>query len=292
MAVNYKILSPDRFTDYEILDCGNGKKLERFGKVKLIRPEPAASWKPQLSFDEWKSVANAQFVSQDGQKGKWEMFKDTDTTWRLGYKSPDVNLSFMLKLTSFKHVGLFPEQCVHWDYIFRASKALHKPKVLNLFAYTGAASLAAKAAGADVIHLEGLKQLVAWARQNMELNKLDNIRWLIEDALKFVKREVKRGNKYNGIIMDPPSFGIGPAGERFVLEDQLAELIGHVGKLLDEKSFIVCNSYSYKFSALTLSNMFSRHMPKRHFSELGELATPFGQNKLLSHGVFFRSKNF
>ncbi|MGB0431275.1 MAG: class I SAM-dependent methyltransferase, partial [Bacteroidia bacterium] len=260
--MKYQILSPENFTDYELLDCGDGRKLERFGKIKLIRPEPHATWKSQLSFDEWKSVASAQFISEDGQKGKWENYKDAPTTWRMGYKSSELRLSFILKLTSFKHVGLFPEQCVHWDYIHKASRQMRGAKVLNLFAYTGAASLAAKAAGADVIHLEGLKQLVSWSKQNMELNKLDNIRWLIEDALKFIKREVKRGNKYHGVIMDPPSFGIGPGGERFVLDDNLAQLIKNVGKVLEPKSFLVCNSYSFKFSALSLKNMFEAYLPK------------------------------
>lgn len=289
--MNYKILSPERFNDYELIDCGNGKKLERFGKVKLIRPEPNAQWNSQLQFEEWLSVAHAHFVSTDGTKGKWEQIKETPSTWRMNYKSPDQQLDLMLKLTPFKQIGIYPEQCVNWDYIYRSVKALKGAKVLNLFAYTGADSISAKKAGADVIHLEGMKQLVSWARNNMELNKQGDIRWLIEDALKFVKKEVKRGHKYNGIILNPPSFGVGPNGERFTIEDNLKQLIYNVGKLLDSRSFVVCNAYNTKVSALSLHNMFEPHLPNGAKVELGELASTFGQNKLLSHGVFFRAGN-
>lgn len=290
--MNYKILTPSKFTDYELLDCGDGYKLERFGKVKLIRPEPQANWKPQLHMDEWMSVANARFETTDGTKGKWQHLRETQSTWRMLYKTSDLKLSFILKLTGFKHVGLFPEQCVHWDYIFKNAKNLKGAKVLNLFAYTGAASLAAKAAGADVIHLEGLKQLVTWASQNMELNNQSDIRWLVEDARKYVAKEVKRGHKYHGIIMDPPSFGIGPGGERFIIEENLRPLIESVGQMLERQFFVVCNSYSFKYSALSLSNMFQAALPARAQIELGELATPYSNDKMLSHGVFFRASSF
>ena len=287
--MNYKLLTPHHFGDYKLIDCGNGKKLEQFGKVKLIRPEHLATWKPQLSMDQWDSVAHAKFISDDGQKGKWDQMKDMPSTWRMNYRTSEMNLSFLLKLTSFKHVGLFPEQCVHWDFIYKQAKAFKSQKILNLFAYTGASSLAARAAGADVTHLEGVKQVVSWARQNMDLNKMDNIRWLIEDALKFVKREAKRGHKYAGVMLDPPSFGLGPGGERFILENQLPELIANVGKILDKKSFALCNSYSFKFSALSLHNLFAPYIDSRSKIELGELVSPFGDKLHLPHGVFFRA---
>lgn len=290
--MKYQILTPDNFSDYQLIDAGNGKKLERFGRLKLIRPEPSAVWKSQLEWEEWQSIAHAQFNSKDGQKGKWEYLKETPTTWNMQYKSSELSLNFQLKLTSFKHVGLFPEQCVHWDYIHRSCKKKRGGKVLNLFAYTGAASLAAKSGGADVIHLEAMKQIVSWARQNMDMNKLDGIRWLIEDSIKFLKREVKRGNKYSGVILDPPSFGLGPNGERFILDDQLAQLVRLVGQVLEREAFVLCNSYSFKFSALTLANMFSGHLPGKVYAEMGELASPFGKQGLLAHGVYYRARNY
>lgn len=289
--MKYTILSPRSFSDYKLLDCGAGQKLEQFGKVKLIRPEPQAIWKPQLSKEEWENIAHARFVSSDGQKGKWDQLKDLPSTWNLKYKSPEYSLVMQLKLTSFKHIGIFPEQSVQWDYIYRNSKRAHKPKVLNLFAYTGGSTLAARSAGADVIHCESLKQLVAWAKMNMDLNKLHDVRWLVEDALKFLKREIKRGNYYDGVILDPPSYGVGPAGERFVLEGQLAMLVSLVLQVLKPKCFVVCNSYSFKYSALSLSNLFMADLDKRGEAEIGELTTPFSEEKALSHGVYFRYTN-
>jgi len=289
--MKYTLLSPRSFSDYKLLDCGAGQKLEQFGKVKLIRPEPQAVWKPQLSKAEWENIAHARFISSDGQKGKWEQLKDLPSTWNLKYKSPEYSLTMQLKLTGFKHVGIFPEQSVQWDYIYRNSKRLFKPKVLNLFAYTGGATMAAKAAGADVIHCESLKQIVAWAKTNMELSKLKDVRWLVEDALKFLKREVKRGNYYDGVILDPPSYGIGPSGERFVLEGQLPMLVSLVQQVLKPKCFVVCNSYSFKFSALSLSNLFMAELDKKGQAEMGELTSPYSEEKSLSHGVFFRYSN-
>lgn len=289
--MNYKVLSPAAFTEYQLLDCGNGEKLERFGQQILIRPEKQAIWSPQLTPEAWRQVAHARFVGAE-ELGKWEQVNGSQSTWRMQYRSSVLSLSFMLKLTGYKHIGLFPEQAAHWDYIFQSARAIKGAKVLNLFAYTGAASLAAKAGGADVIHLEGLKQIVAWAKNNMEMNKLENIRWLLEDAIKFVHRERKRGNKYNGIILDPPNYGMGPGGERFVLEDQIGELIEGVNSILDKsRFFVVCNSYSFKFSPLTLANLFGKGRSERADVEMGELATPFANGQYLSQGVFFRARS-
>jgi len=289
--MKYQILSPAAFTEYQLIDCGNGQKLEQFGKVKLIRPEPQAIWKPQLSKAEWENIAHARFESADGQKGKWNQMKELPSTWNLKYKNPEYSLVLQLKLTGFKHVGVFPEQSPQWDYVYKNAKRAKGAKVLNLFAYTGAASLAAKAAGADVIHCESLKQLVSWAKLNMELSKLKDVRWLIEDAIKFLKREVKRGNYYDGVILDPPSFGIGPAGERFVLDGQMAMLANLVLDVLKPKCFVVCNSYSFKYSALSLANLFMGTLDKKGEPEIGELASPYSNGRSLSHGVFFRYSN-
>src|ERR1035437_4804309 len=227
------LLSPEKFQDYELIDCGDFEKLERFGKYIAIRPEPQAVWSKKLSNGEWEKTAHVKFIQKGSNSGEWKKLKEMPDRWQISYqvksqKSKEEGnsklsvLNFKLSLTSFKHVGIFPEQAVNWEYIFDSvqqiktplslrrgagGEAEGRPKFLNLFAYTGAASLAAKAAGADVTHLDSIKQVVTWARENMELSGLKDIRWIVEDALKFVKREVKRGNKYHGIILDPPAFG-------------------------------------------------------------------------------------
>ena len=209
----------DNWQDYELIDSGNFEKLERFGSFILARPEPKALWDKAMSDKEWNSKAHTKFTTGAGfgksgkeDSGTWTMLKKMPQQWLIGYKGA-VSFKLRLGLTSFKHVGVFPEQAPNWDYISKQVcriKGLKPegsvaPKVLNLFAYTGAASLAAKASGADVTHLDSVKQVVTWARGNMEFSKLDNIRWVVEDALKFVKREAKRGNMYQGLILDPPA---------------------------------------------------------------------------------------
>jgi 23S rRNA (cytosine1962-C5)-methyltransferase len=194
--------------------------------------------------------------------------------WTINYAlSKQRELTFRLGLTGFKHVGVFPEQAVNWDVIYDYLSKLNKPKFLNLFAYTGGASIAARAAGADVTHVDSIKQVVTWANENMQKSNLDNIRWLVDDALKFVKKEIRRGNKYNGIILDPPAFGHGPNGEKWQLEDNIAEMMDVVLQLLDtEKHLLILNAYSLGFSAMVPENLLNP-FAKKHKSELsvGEL---------------------
>ena len=231
------IESPGKFwKDYELIDSGNFEKLERFGQYIMSRPEPKALWDKSMSESEWNRLIHTRFKTGAGfgkagkeDSGTWEMLKRMNDQWTIRYGGEQPGLDFRLRLglTSFKHVGVFPEQSSNWEYIYRQTKMLAgkaeaegkpKPKVLNLFAYTGAASLAAKAAGADVTHLDSVRQVVTWARENMELSHLDNIRWVVEDALKFARREARRGNVYQGIILDPPAYGHGPDGEKCLFE--------------------------------------------------------------------------
>ena len=254
--------SPLDWGDYELIDSGNFEKLERFGKYFLIRPEPKALWNKELSEKEWLKMSHTRFTTGAGfgksgkeDSGNWIQLNKMPDQWVISYNKEALSFNLRLGLTAFKHVGVFPEQAPNWDFIYRETKALtsvtNKPKVLNLFAYTGAASLAAKAAGADVTHLDSVKQVVSWARNNMELSGMDNIRWVIEDALKFVKREAKRGNLYQGIIMDPPAYGHGPDGEKWKLDELLFEMMSEVAKILAPKdSFLVLNLYSNGYSAL------------------------------------------
>ena len=288
------LLSPDRWKDYELLDSGNFLKLERFGKYITIRPEPQAVWTPVLSEKEWQQQAHLEFVPKSSSAGEWKRIKrDVPDRWNISYELPGGKaITLRLALTSFKHVGVFPEQAVNWNYIFDSVGKLKtpQPKFLNLFAYTGGASLAARAAGADVTHVDSIKQVVTWANENMTHSKLDNIRWLVEDALKFVKREQRRGNKYHGIILDPPAYGHGPNGEKWKLEENINEMTSAVTELLDEKEhFLILNAYSLGFSAMILENLFAS---RRKELETGELFLQAKYGTKLPLGVFGRLSRF
>ena len=201
------------FPDYALIDTGDGEKLERFGSYTLRRPEPQAIWRKSLTEQQWQAAADASFMrdSRSEERGEWRLKPNMPSRWTVKYDYKDMHLKMRLGLTSFKHVGIFPEQAANWNFIYDTCRAKleqkgAKPKVLNLFAYTGGATLAAAASGAEVTHVDSVKQVVTWSRENMESSNLDSIRWIVEDALKFVQREVRRGNRYDGIILDPPAF--------------------------------------------------------------------------------------
>jgi len=290
-----KFLSPTHFTDYELIDSGNFEKLERFGKFVVARPEPQAIWNKSLPAKEWQKRADATFTrehsnaSRDSEKGNWQ-FKKELTNWRVSCPIQNSKISFLLQPTSFKHVGIFPEQASNWQFIFDSVKQnKNNAKVLNLFAYTGGASLAAKAAGADVVHVDAVKPVVNWSRQNMEASNLKDIRWVVEDAFKFVQREVKRGNKYSGIILDPPAYGRGPKGEKWVLEEKLNTLLHLCSQLLSsEKSFCVLNLYSMGFSPLIAETLIKTNFKQAKEIESGELYLEDNYNKKLPLGIFSR----
>ena len=290
-----QLLTPDNFPDYELIDCGDFLKLERFGKYLTIRPEPQAVWKPVMPKKDWEKMAHVRFVSTSSSSGKWDKLKEMPDRWNIEYTLPSKKnnsqtLRFRLALTAFKHVGIFPEQAANWDYI---SKSIGKmtttsPKVLNLFAYTGGASLAACAAGADVVHLDSIKQVVSWANANMELSNLKDIRWIVEDAMAFVKKEVKRGKKYNGIILDPPAYGNGTDGQKWKLEEMIQEMMKNVMELLDEKEkFLILNTYSLGFSSLIVENL----LGKQKGLQTGELFLQSRTDLKLPLGVFGRFCN-
>src|ERR1700749_4399939 len=272
-----QLLTPENWKDYELLDVGDFEKLERFGQYITIRPEPQAVWPKVWSNVDWEKQAHVKFIPRSSSAGDWKKLKQMPDQWKLGYdfknKTESKKIQFRLGLTSFKHVGVFPEQAVNWDTIFSFISQIEKPKFLNLFAYTGGASLAARAAGADVTHVDSIKQVVTWANENMQKSKLDNIRWLVDDALKFVKKEMRRGNKYQGIILDPPAFGHGPTGEKWQLEDNISEMMSEVLKVLNpDKHLLILNAYSLGFSSIIIEN-FLRYYAKQHQSALqtGEL---------------------
>lgn len=248
-----ELLSASGWKDYELLDSGRFEKLERFGRYVLARPEPQAVWDRSLSEDEWRARADAVFRrdGRSGERGEWTLRAGMPDRWFVEYGG-GMSLKFRMGLTSFKHVGLFPEQAENWEFIFREVRRLGAgARVLNLFAYTGGASLAARAAGADVTHVDSVKPVVSWARENMEASGMDGIRWIVEDALKFVRREARRGRRYDGIVLDPPAYGRGAAGEKWVLEEHINEMLSLCGELLSARgSFLVLNLYSMGLSAL------------------------------------------
>lgn len=290
------LISPQHWIDYELLDCGNFEKLERFGEYVTIRPEPQAVWDRKWNDAEWEKRAHVLFEQQSSSSGEWKKIKKMPDQWGIDYKiqtlknKPAVRLR--LGLTAFKHVGVFPEQAVNWEYIAQSISQMKtsQPRFLNLFAYTGAASLAAKTAGADVYHVDSIKQVVNWSRENMERSGLSDVRWVVEDALKFVKRELKRGNKYNGIILDPPAFGHGPNGEKWKLEEQINEMMKIVCDLLDEEHMLILNAYSLGFSSIIIENLLREKAGKN--LETGELFLQAASGVKLPLGVFGRFRNF
>ena len=284
-------ITPSQWKDYQLLDSGGGRKLERFGKWVIARPEPQALWDPDLDENEWDSRADAVFVKSKGsdEKGEWRLKEKMPEQWTVEYGYKDMKLRMRLGLTSFKHVGIFPEQAANWDFIYDSVERIGgSPEVLNLFAYTGGATLAALSAGASVTHVDSVKQTVSWSRENMELSGLNSARWVVEDAMKFVRREVRRGRKYSGIILDPPSYGRGADGEKWILEEDIAEMLELCSQLLEPKnSFLVLNLYSMGLSALL-----ARTLVKQKFGqdteEMGELYVQDSFGKQLPLGVFLR----
>lgn len=291
-------ITPLLWKDYELLDSGNFMKLERFGNQVLSRPEPQAVWDKSMSDDEWdrKAVAFFRKEKNDPEKGKWFLNKNCREQWVIGYSYRDMHLKMRLGLTGFKHIGVFPEQADNWNFIYdritqtrEESKTTENPKVLNLFAYTGGASLAAAAAGAEVYHVDSVKPVITWARENAEASGLSGIRWIVEDALKFVKREVRRGSKYHGIMLDPPAYGRGADGEKWVLEENINEMIKLCSELLyDENSFLILSMYSMGLSALIGENLIKGAFGEKTGLEAGELYVEDGWGKKLPLGTIVR----
>ena len=247
--------------DYELLDCSGGERLERWGNVVLIRPDPQVIWNTPKEHPLWHR-ADARYVRSKEGGGHWECRRQLPEAWNINYK----DLQFKISPTGFKHTGLFPEQAVNWDMMReKITGAGRSIKVLNLFAYTGGATLAAASAGASVCHVDAAKGMVHWARENAELSSLAErpIRWIVDDCAKFVEREIRRGNTYDAIIMDPPSYGRGPGGEVWKLEDQIYDLVKLcTGVLSDEPLFLLLNSYTTGLSASAMAYVLGVYMQK------------------------------
>lgn len=235
--------TPQLWKDYELLDCSEGERLERWGDIILIRPDPQVIWKTHKKHPLWKK-ANARYHRSNSGGGKWEAYTRIPAEWNIRYD----DLTFHIKTMGFKHTGLFPEQAVNWDYMAELIKKAGRPvKVLNLFAYTGGATVACLKAGASVTHVDASKGMVQWARENAELSSVSDkpVRWLVDDCIKFVQREIRRGNKYDIIIMDPPSYGRGPGGEVWKLEDEVYNFVSLCSEIVaDDAIAMFINSYT------------------------------------------------
>jgi 23S rRNA (cytosine1962-C5)-methyltransferase len=276
----------DKWTDYEVLSTDNGEKLERWGNYILQRPDPQVIWQTGRDGEDWKKV-NAIYHRSTKGGGEWE-FIDLPDVWEIGYGS----LKFRLKPFSFKHTGLFPEQAVNWDWFGglirkRKEKDPEKPvKVLNLFAYTGGATLAAAAAGAEVVHVDASKGMVQWAKENAAVSGLENapIRFFVDDCVKLVERELRRGNRYDGIIMDPPSYGRGPKGEIWKIEESLYPFVKQAAKLLsDDPLFFLLNSYTTGLAPSVLTYMIKLEIESKHAgaTEASEIGLPVRDSRLV-----------
>ena len=274
--------------DYEILDMANGEKLERWGNYILERPDPQIVWQDKTFKDKWKKVDAIYHRSKKGG-GYWENINDIKASWQVKYK----DLTFNIKQMGFKHTGLFPEQAVNWDYMINKIKnSNRKIKVLNLFAYTGGATVACAYAGADVVHVDSSRGMVLWAKENIESSNLTDryVRFIVDDVIKFVKREIRRGNKYDAIIMDPPSFGRGANGEVWNIEESLYPLIKLCMEVLsDNPLFFLINSYTTGMSPKVLENILYMTLDKKYKGKIssGEVGLPMkDSNLILPCGIY------
>ncbi len=295
--------------DYELIDCGDFAKLERFGDRIVARPEPQALWHRSLPDEEWDRLADATFrrsgggsaersgerpagdkrpSTDGGERGEWQLKPGVPDRWTIRYDYGAMHLRMRLALTGFKHVGVFPEQASNWNFIYDTLRETPAARMLNLFAYTGGATLAGRAAGAEVTHVDSVRQTVSWAADNAQLSGLESIRWIVDDALKFVRREVRRGASYDGIVLDPPAYGRGPDGEKWVLEQGLDEMLGLCAMLLKPHGFLVLNLYSMGLSALLAQTAVHQHFGAPPHEQFGELFFTDRAGKKLPLGVYYR----
>ena len=276
----------NEWTDYEIIDMANGEKLERWGNVILIRPDPQIIWKNKLFPEKW-DLANARYNRSSSGGGGWKYNKKVPENWQIKYKE----LTFNIKPMGFKHTGLFPEQAVNWDWmISKIRNAKREIKVLNLFAYTGGATVACSYAGAQVCHVDSSKGMTTWAKENIVSSGLKDrpVRFIVDDVVKFVNREIRRGNKYDGIIMDPPSYGRGTNGEVWKFEENISDLVELCSKVLSDKPlFFLINSYTTGISSTVLENILRLNIKKKGQFTHGEIGLPMTNSQLILPGGIY-----
>ena len=282
----------DLWNEYELIDCGNGRKLERFGEITLIRPEITATGKPHLSETQWKEMANAEFVETSKNSGKWNIFKQIPETWQMSYNSPSgIRLIAELSLTTSKHIGIFPEQVINWQFIERESVNFGHESFLNLFGYTGLSTVFASNFFEKATHIDSIRKMVEWTRRNAECSGRSNIRLITEDAQKFVEREIKRGNKYDGIILDPPAIGSGAKNEKWIFDEMIENLLTNVNQIAKHKSFIIMNLYSHSVYGMEIRELLHKCFPHHNIKLCEEVKgiSKFGGK--ISHGMFVWMKS-
>ena len=285
------MLVTKEWKDYEIIDASRGQKYERWGNIYLLRPDPQVIWDNGDLFEKYHDKLNAVYYRSNKGGGHWENIKNTPASWNINYK----NLTFNIKQMGFKHTGLFPEQAINWDFMINKIKnSGRKIKVLNLFAYTGGATVACLSAGANVTHVDASRGMVDWCKENVKSSGYENaeIRYLVDDVVKFVQREIRRGNKYDAIIMDPPSYGRGANGEVWDIEKNLNYLIEICCEILsDDPLFFLINSYTTGLSSTVLSNLLTMTVDKVCKGKItcGEVGLPIKENDLiLPCGIYGR----
>lgn len=299
----------DLWNKYELIDCGNGRKLERFGEITLIRPEITATGKPHLSNVEWTEMANAEFVETSKNSGKWNIFKQIPETWRMEYISRSSkrplsvsrreadgmstanqrevpHITAELSLTTSKHIGIFPEQVINWQFIEREHKNFGNESFLNLFGYTGLSTVFASNFFDKATHIDSIKKVVEWTRRNAENSGRSNIRLITEDAQKFVEREIKRGNTYDGIILDPPAIGSGAKNEKWIFDEMIENLLSNVNQIAKRKSFIIMNLYSHSVFGMEIRELLHKSFPNHNIEMCEEVKGLSRFGGKISHGMF------
>ena len=282
----------DLWNEYELIDCGNGRKLERFGEITLIRPEITATSKPHLSETQWKEMANAEFVETSKNSGKWNVFKQIPETWQMSYNSASgIRLIAELSLTTSKHIGIFPEQVINWQFIDHEHGNFGNESFLNFFGYTGLSTVFASNSFDKATHIDSIRKMVEWTRHNAECSGRSNIRLITEDAQKFVEREIKRGNKYDGIILDPPAIGSGAKNEKWIFDEMIENLLTNINLITKDKSFIIMNLYSHSVYGMEVRELLHKCFPYHNIEMCEEVkgVSQFGGK--ISHGVFVWMKN-
>ncbi len=283
-----KINLHEIFPQYELIDCGNGLKLERFNNIVLIRPDVTAIDIPKFNIKEWKNLANAEFIEKSKNQGDWVVIKSIPNKWNLHYLNKRQKICGELSLTNSKHIGVFPEQVLNWNYIAEKSINIPSMQFLNIFGYTGLSSVAAAPFSEKVTHIDSIKKIVDWTKRNAELSGYDNLRYITEDAFKFVTREIKRGSKYNGVILDPPPIGMGANNEKWILEEMIDDLLLGVRRVLSKKSFVIMNLYSH-----SITEKFIHRLVLTYFRDfkIDFCEKVYGKSKtgnLIDHGFFIR----
>lgn len=289
------MLLAGEWKDYELIDASNGQKLERWKDIYLLRPDPQIVWNNGNLLEKYNSIIDAVYHRSNKGGGNWENLKNIPSSWSVDYK----NLTFNIKQMGFKHTGLFPEQAVNWDFMIDKIKKANRPiKVLNLFAYTGGASVACLSAGASVTHVDSSRGMVDWCKENVKSSKLDEskMRYLVDDVVKFVQREIRRGNKYDAIIMDPPSYGRGANGEVWDIEKNLNYLVEICCEILSDKPlFFLINSYTTGLSSTVLSNILKLTIGKKYNGVIsdGEVGIPIkNSDMVLPCGIYGRWESY